>query len=110
VYGFSSIIGPPNWTAEHKSFSAEIPAPVILAVRLLNYPAWEVRIDGHLFTASTAPNTEQMLLALPAGTHHIDIRFRRTADRAVGDAISALAGITLSGFAGILRRRRAPAA
>jgi hypothetical protein len=99
-----------HWTAEHKSFSAEIPVPVILAVRLLNYPAWEVRMDGHLFTASTAPNTEQMLLALPAGTHHIDIRFRRTADRAVGDAISALVGITLSGFAWILRRRRAPAA
>ena len=35
-----------RWSAERKEFAAESATPVTLAVKLVNYPAWEVRVDG----------------------------------------------------------------
>ena len=35
-----------RWSAERRDFEAETAAPVTLALKLLNYPAWDVRVDG----------------------------------------------------------------
>jgi uncharacterized membrane protein YfhO len=69
-----------------------------LALRLVNYPAWEARIDGQQAAIGSRPETAQMVLAIPAGAHKIDLSFRRTPDRTAGGAISILSALLLIAF------------
>jgi 6-pyruvoyl-tetrahydropterin synthase related domain len=95
------------WKSTYRFFTAEMKQPVILAPRLVYYPAWNFQMNGQAAKFDLLPEREQILLPLsPAGTR-IQIRFRRTSDRTVGDAISLIATIALGGLAWRLRRRRA---
>ena len=96
-----------TWSAEHRVFTAETATPVTLAVRLIDYPAWRVQVDGKDVTPDLQPETGQILLPLPAGTHRVKVDFRRTWDRTTGDAISGLSALALVGFAWGFRRPRA---
>lgn len=84
-----------QWSAERRELTAETATEVTLAVKLLNYPAWEVRLDGQEIPTDLAPDTGQMLVDLPPGSHRIVIGFRRTRDRTAGGVISALSALTL---------------
>jgi hypothetical protein len=95
-----------RWSAERKAFSAESAVPVTLALRLLDYPAWGVRVDGKEARVDSHPMTAQMLLPLPAGAHRIEIGLRRTPDRLEGGAISAVTLAALLAFGGMLRWRK----
>jgi len=87
------------WSAQRKSFTSESFMPVTLALKLLSYPAWQAQVDGREVRFEVQPTTARLLLPLPAGTHRVEIRFRRTWDRAAGNAISAISCIALLGFA-----------
>jgi hypothetical protein len=95
-----------NWSAERREFTAETAAETTLAVKLLNYPAWEIRLDGEEIPADIAPDTGQMLVDLPPGSHRVAIQFRRTWDRTAGGAISALSALTLLVAGWVSRSRR----
>ena len=86
------------WAPELKNFTVSSNAPASFAVRLLNYPAWEVKIEGAREQPGYVPVTGQMVLPVAAGTHRIEIRFRRTWDRLVGAILSLLAAATLLAF------------
>ena len=88
-----------QWTSERKRFSESAATPVTLALRLVNYPAWEITVDGRKVQPESAPMTAEMLLPLPPGSHQVEVRFRRTWDRTAGDAISVLSAIVLIGYA-----------
>jgi hypothetical protein len=94
-----------KWSAERREFAADARQPVTLAVRLLNYPAWEVRVDGKPIQPGGAHDTGEMLVTVGEGAHRIEAHFRRTWDRATGDAISVLSAISLLI---ILRWKRSP--
>jgi hypothetical protein len=96
-----------KWSSEHREFTAEVAQPITLAVKLLNYPAWDVRVDGKQIQPGASHDTGQMLVPLPQGIHHVEIHFRRTWDRTTGAAISIISAILLLVFAG---RRKAPSA
>jgi 6-pyruvoyl-tetrahydropterin synthase related domain len=98
-----------KWTAEERILSEESQAPIVLLLRTLNYPAWEGRVDGQPLGIASAPDTDEMLLSLSGGVHRIALRFRRTADRTVGDLISIVSGLVLC-FWGQARRFRGPRA
>jgi uncharacterized protein (TIGR03382 family) len=66
-----------------------------------------VQLDGREIRADSTPDTAEMLVAVPAGHHQIQMRFQRTRDRTAGDAISAFSAVGLLGFAWGFRRRRA---
>ena len=93
-----------KWSADRREFTAEVPEPVTLAPRLMNYPAWKVLVDGAPVRPGAAKDNGRMLVALPAGRHQVEARFTETPDRAVGDAISAFFGLVLLAFAGWRRR------
>jgi hypothetical protein len=95
-----------RWSAEHREFAAETATPATLAVKLLNYPAWEVRVDGQEARADLAPDTGQMLVDLPPGSHRVAIQFRRTWDRTAGGVISILSALMLLAWVGASRKRR----
>jgi hypothetical protein len=94
-----------RWTAEDRELRVTSTKPVRLAVRLLNYPAWRVEVNGKAVTPQIAETTAQIILQANVGTQRISMKFLRTPDRALGDAASAGAGIALLGLF-ILRRAR----
>jgi hypothetical protein len=98
-----------RWSAEDRIVVETSAVPLTLALRLVNYPAWEASIDGRPADPNLRPATSQILLPLPAGEHRIEVRFLRTRDRRAGAGISALSGCTLLALA-LWLRKQAPAA
>ncbi len=94
-----------TWQPEHKAFAVDSSRPVRAAVRLLNYPAWQVRVNGREVKAESDSNTGQMLLTLPSGHSEIDVRFARTPDRTFGMAISCFGIVMAAGMLFVSRRR-----
>ena len=82
-----------HWTAEEKDLRVTSPQPFRLAVRLLDYPAWRIEVNGQRVTPRAQETTAQIILPLPAGVPQINIRFARTRDRVCGAVISGAAGI-----------------
>ena len=95
-----------KWSAESKVFDVKSDEPVTLALKLLNYPAWQVQVDGNNLTGGSVTQTGQLLMSLSAGSHHIEVEFRRTTDRTVGSFISILSIVGLLIPAGIMLRRK----
>jgi hypothetical protein len=80
-----------EWKPEVKLFMAEMSVPDNLALRLFNYPAWRVEVNGQPAQAGTREGTGQMLVPVGAGANRVQITFIRTWDRAAGAWISLLA-------------------
>src|SRR5271166_1168081 len=86
--------GPPaniavnEWAAERKLFSVDSPRPLLLKLRLVNYPAWQAKINGKVVPIQTDVGTGQMLVAVPAAFSRIEIDFGRTWDRTLGIVVS----------------------
>jgi hypothetical protein len=78
------------WLAENKIFTVTSPAPAVAAVKLLEYPAWRVRINGQPAARQADSNFGRILLALPEGTSHVEIQFGWTRDRTAGCAVSGI--------------------
>ncbi|HEX8871196.1 MAG TPA: 6-pyruvoyl-tetrahydropterin synthase-related protein [Candidatus Acidoferrum sp.] len=79
-----------RWSTEAKDLRVGTPQPVRVALRLLNYPAWRVQVNGHLVVPGRAEDVNQMVIPVAAGTSEIQVRFIRTSDRTVGLVLSLL--------------------
>jgi hypothetical protein len=97
-----------QWSAERKALTAETANQTQVALHIVDYPAWEATLDGAPTEIEAAPDTEQILLSIPPGTHRLEVRFRRTWDRTTGDAVSLISAIGLLGFS-FSRRRKSTA-
>jgi 6-pyruvoyl-tetrahydropterin synthase-like protein len=80
-----------EWAPESKFFLVDVTEPAKLVLRLFNYPAWRVEINGHITSAETEDVTGQMTIPVGPGENRIRLKFVRTWDRTAGAAISALA-------------------
>lgn len=80
-----------QWTPEFKLFTAEMSARDNLSLRLFNYPAWRVDVNGHQVEPGAREGTGQMLVPVEAGANRVQISFVRTWDRAAGGWISLVA-------------------
>jgi len=101
-----------EWGPTRKEFAVNSPEPLTAALRLLNYPAWRVEVNGRPALALSNQQTGQMLVSLPAGTSRVRVAFAGTPDRRWGNVISAVAAVILLGLAvsrGRVRRPRAAA-
>lgn len=96
-----------TWTSTEREFAETSDQPVTLALRLVDYPAWTERVNGRLAQFDLREETAQMLLPLPAGDNHVELQFRRTADRTIADLLSAASAIGLGLFGWVLYRKRA---
>jgi len=85
-----------RWTAEERELTVTSPRPMRLAIRLLDYPAWRLEVNGHPLTPEFPEGTAQIILPLPAGREQIQMGFRRTEDRTVGNTLS-LIGLVVCG-------------
>ena len=92
-----------RWAANEKRFTTENAVPITLALRLLNYPGWHMQLDGKSAQPGAAPETAQMLVALPAGAHQVQVQFTSTWDRIAGAIISAIFALMLAAYSFLTR-------
>lgn len=64
--------------------------PQNLQLRLFNYPAWQVTVNGRATETQKTPVTGLMVVPVAAGDSDVYIYFRRTPDRMVGDIVSLI--------------------
>jgi 6-pyruvoyl-tetrahydropterin synthase related domain len=95
-----------RWTANEKRFATRQAGATTLALRLLNYPGWEVRVDFRNAMPHSAQATAQMLLFVPDGSHKVAVRFRSTWDRVAGGITSAILAILLAVYMFLKRAPR----
>jgi hypothetical protein len=97
-----------EWNAERKIIVADMSAPDALALKLFNYPAWRVKVNGAQVEPAVANATGQMLVPVQTGKNRVEITFIRTWDRTAGGWISV---VSLLLAIGVLRKSpRSPGA
>ena len=80
-----------RWRADEREIHVHTRVPMRLAVRLLNYPAWIVMVNGaQVKPESSGGEINQMVVPLGAGDSIVGIRFTRTLDRTIGGEVSLL--------------------
>jgi len=77
-----------RWNAEVRELQVASQKPVRVALRLLDFPAWRVEVNGAVVTPQHGENSGEMILRLPAGTQYIAVKFVRTPDRILGIFVS----------------------
>jgi len=82
-----------RWTTEQKEIQVDAPSGVRVALRLLNYPAWRVEVNGKAISTERMEDVNQMVVPVSAGNSEIRVQFVRTSDRKLGNVISALSGL-----------------
>jgi hypothetical protein len=79
-----------NWGAMEKHLLVHRIAPENLTLRLFNYPAWEVTVNGERVETQTTDVTGLIMFPIPAGKSDVRVRFGRTRDRTIGDVLSLI--------------------
>ena len=84
-----------RWNVEHMTASIDADAPAFAVLRLMDYPAWTVRVNGAAI--GQRPHREDGLMVIPvqAGHTQIDIRYGTTRDEWVGRILSLLSLIAV---------------
>jgi 6-pyruvoyl-tetrahydropterin synthase related domain len=79
-----------RWSTEQKQIRIDSPSEARVALRLLNYPAWRVRVNGKLISTERMDDVNQMVVPIESGHSDIRVEFIRTTDRKLGNAISTV--------------------
>jgi hypothetical protein len=97
------------WTnPEHRTMRATIPQSGYLVLRLLNYPAWRVRVNGQLITTLPARDDGLIAVPVPQGSVELTVDWVTTPDVITGRWISGVSVLLLAVFCLLLRRRKGP--
>jgi hypothetical protein len=94
-----------QWNVREKVFTAEMSGRANLALRLFNYPAWQLEVNGRTVQAGAREGTGQMLVPVKAGVNRVQITFVRTWDRLAGAWISLVAWLCILAWDVLARRR-----
>jgi hypothetical protein len=78
------------WGPTEKHFTVHAAKAQNLTVRLLSYPAWEVIVNGKPAAAGKTDVTGLIVVPIAAGDNDVQIHFRRTIDRVVGNIVSLI--------------------
>ena len=78
------------WGPIEKHFTVHAATPQDLTLRVFNYPAWEVEVNGKPAKTRTTNVTGLIVISLAAGYNDVYIYFRRTSDRVIGSVISLI--------------------
>ncbi|HYL63125.1 MAG TPA: hypothetical protein VE077_10940 [Candidatus Methylomirabilis sp.] len=94
-----------RWSPEEKEISVHSTLPFYLGIRLLNYPAWRVEINGARVGTRGGEDYNQMVVPMPPGDSLVRVRFARTWDRIAG-GLASLVSVLLA--LGLHRRELTP--
>jgi hypothetical protein len=93
-----------QWGTELKALTVQAPQAGKVSLRLFNFPAWQVEVNGRRIEAESRDVTGQMTIPIAAGESSVGVRFVRTWDRTAGAAISITSLIFLAGLVTLQRR------
>ena len=91
---------------EYWTVSVVTPETSYAVLRLMDYPSWQVTVDGQ--SVNSRPSREDGLMTVPlnAGSHVVEVHWAPTRDVEVGRAISAIALLALAAAAIAERKAR----
>jgi hypothetical protein len=95
-----------EWGPETKFFTAQVGSSGQLLLRLFNYPAWRVEVNGRVVPAVSLDLNGQITIPVDAGENQVRIIFSRTRDRMIGGVVSGVSGLLLVGLETFRRKRR----
>ena len=104
-----AIIVVEKWEAEGRRIRVATRQPGNLELRLVDYPAWRVTVNGKPVSVQHPEGTRQMVIPLAAGESEVRVDFTRTWDRTAGGWVSVLSVIGCL-WIGIWPRSRKPTA
>ncbi len=84
-----------RWGTETKSIGVDVMRPALLSLRVANYPAWVVKVNGRIMQPHSQEDSGAMLLDVPAGHSDVELKFARTADRTISGATSVMTAVFL---------------
>jgi hypothetical protein len=84
-----------QWDPESRLFIVDTTVPGKLVLRLFNYPAWRVEVNGRAVATEAREVTGQMIIPVEAGENRVRITFVRTWDRTAGIIISVVAAFVV---------------
>ena len=96
-----------RWDTTNHKISVDSSAPARVALRLLNYPVWQVTVNGKRVAPEKPDDLNEMLVPIAAGKSEIQVRFVRTGDQTAGIALSIF---SLLISAGLLASRKSATA
>jgi uncharacterized membrane protein len=79
-----------EWKTEKKEIRVEAKGKARVALRLLNYPAWKVEVNGRAITPERMDDFNVMVVPVEQGSSLIRVYFARTLDRTVGLGVSMI--------------------
>jgi 6-pyruvoyl-tetrahydropterin synthase related domain len=82
-----------TWNFASKSLTADVSQAGNLVLRLFNYPAWSVAVNGHTVAALSREVTGQVVIPVAAGENQVQITWVRTWDRTLGTWISGITAL-----------------
>jgi 6-pyruvoyl-tetrahydropterin synthase related domain len=93
-------------SGERWEVSVVTPEAGYAVLRLMDYPAWRVAVDGK--PVPSRPLREDGLIAVPVtpGSHAIEVRWAATRDVIIGRGVSAIALLALAAVGGLERKSR----
>jgi 6-pyruvoyl-tetrahydropterin synthase related domain len=94
-----------QWDPTNHKVSVDSSSPARVALRLLNYPIWQVTVNGTQVAPEKPDDLNQMLVPIAAGKSEIQVRYVRTPDQTAGIALSIFS-LLISG--GLLASRKSP--
>jgi hypothetical protein len=83
-----------KWAGEKRVLVADATSPGNLALRLFNYPLWQVKVNGTTTQTATGLHGE-IQIPLAAGKNRVEINLVEGWDRLTGGAVSLAALIAL---------------
>jgi 6-pyruvoyl-tetrahydropterin synthase related domain len=95
-----------EWGPESKLFTAQVSSSGQLVLRLFNYPAWRVEVNGRVVTAASLDVTGQMTIPVKAGENQVRVTFSRTRDRTIGGTVSGVSALLIVGLAAFRGKQR----
>jgi hypothetical protein len=95
-----------RWNAEEKELRVTSDKPARVAVRLLNYPAWRVEVNGVAVQPERLAEFNQMIVSVPAGVSRVRVHLGRTFDRTLGGTLSIMSFLALLTMSWVGRTNR----
>jgi hypothetical protein len=96
-----------RWNEEEKLLRVKTAVPAAVTLKLYDYPAWSVELDGKPATPETT-YSGSLKQDVPPGDHELRVWFSRTPDRTVGIAISFFSAMILLALTYFAERRQPP--
>jgi hypothetical protein len=100
----------PHWSTEQKEIHVDAQSEARIALRVLNYPAWQVELNGKPLKPERLDDVNQMVVPVAAGSSDIRVRFMRTFDRKLGNGLSTASALVALFLFWLGRRRQSSVA